>query len=400
MRRSLLALLLFACPRRGLRRVVGPGLLSLIATACGTSQDLQDASATTDASADVATESAPSDASDASATLGLARVYVGASDGIHVCSFDTQTFALAQIDLTSVPGGNPSFLAFDSARTFLYAVDETNSNVLAFSIDKTTGKLTSIGKVSSLGSGPAHVALDRKDALVMVANYGGGTVAVYPRAANGTLGDASATYSFGATAHSHEIFTDPSNAFVVVPNLGLNGVGVFRRNAGSLSYLGLTPAAGARHLAFDPSGTHAYVIDEPGSDVFVFDFDAQSGSLSQIQMTSSLYNSTSSQNTGAEIAVTNDGKHVLASNRGDDSIVVFDVAQDGKVAAKARVSTNGKTPRHFSIDETGRFLFVGNQTSNTIVTMTMDAQSGVPSPVGNPLNVTGPEFVALVYLQQ
>src|SRR5678816_1653485 len=160
-------------------------LLALLLFACGTSQQAPDASATNDASADVATERAPSDASDASATLGLPRVYIGASDGsIHVCSFDTQTFALAQIDAIAT-NGNPSFLAFDSARAFLYAADETSSNVLAFSIDKTTGKLTSIGKVSSLGSGPAHVALDRKDGLVMVANYGGGTIAVYPRAADG-----------------------------------------------------------------------------------------------------------------------------------------------------------------------------------------------------------------------
>jgi 6-phosphogluconolactonase len=377
-------------------------LFALMLFACGTSQEVQDASATTDAGADVATESSLVDAEDASAPLGLPRVYVGASDGIHVCSFDTQTYALAQVDLTTVTGGNPSFLAFDSTRTFLYAVDETNSNVLAFSIDKTTGKLTSIGKVvPSLGSGPAHVSLDRKDGLVMVANYGGGTIAVYPRVSNGTLADASATYSFGATAHSHEILADPSNAFVLVPNLGLNAVGVFRRNANALSFLGLSDAGvGARHMTFDPAGTHAWVIDETASTITAFDFDTQSGALSQIQQLSSLYGTNPASNTGAEIAVTNDGKHVLASNRGDESIVVFDVAQDGKLTPKSRVGTNGKTPRHFSIDETGRFLFVGNQTTNTIVTMTMDAQSGVPSPVGTPLNVTGPEFVALVYLPQ
>jgi 6-phosphogluconolactonase len=383
-----------------MRKVVA----TLLLFSCGTNDGGPDASATNDATADVAAESTASDggadASDATATLGLPRVYVGASDGsIHVYAFDDKTFALTPVDATAT-GGNPSFLAFDSSRAFLYAADETSSNVLAFSIDKTTGKLTSIGKVSSLGQGPAHVALDRKDGFVMVANYGGGTIAVYPRGTSGALADASATYSFGATAHSHEILTDPSNAFVVVPNLGLNGVGVFRRDAGALSYLGLTPAGtGARHIAFDPGGTHAWVIDETASTITAFGFDAQSGALSQIQQLSSLYGTNPTSNTGAEIAVTGDGKHVLASNRGDDSIVVFDVAQDGKLTAKARVPTGGKTPRHFSIDDSGRFLFAGNQTSGTIVTMKMDAQSGVPSPVGSPVSVTGPEFVALVYLQ-
>ena len=96
--------------------------------------------------------------------------------------------------------------------------------------------------------------------------------------------------------------------------------------------------------------------------------------------------------------MTPDGKHVLASNRGDDSLVVFDVGSDGKLTAKARVASGGQTPRQFRIDETGRFLFVGNQTSGSVVTMTVDAQTGVPSPVGTPLAVSGPEFVGLVYL--
>ena len=402
MRKAFLLVVLFACPRRGFRRVVGPGLLSLIATACGSDNSAPDASATNDATTDVATEGGTAtDAADAAPKLGLARVYVGASDGsIHVYAFDDQTFQLTPVDATATTG-NPSFLAFDSARSFLYAVDETNSTVLAFSIDKATGKLTSLGKgVSSLGSGPAHVSLDQKDGFVMVANYGGGTIAVYPRASDGHLLDASATYSFGATAHSHEILADPSNAFVVVPNLGLNGVGVFRRDAGALAYQGLTPAGGgARHMTFDPMGSRAYVIDETASTITALSFDAQSGALSQIQSLSSLYGTNPQGNTGAEIQTTNDGKHVLASNRVDDSIVVFDVAQDGKLTPTTRVPTGGKTPRHFRIDETGRFLFVGNQTTGNVVVMKMDAQSGIPSPVGSPITVTGPEFVSLVYLQ-
>ena len=341
------------------------------------------------------------DASDGGAARGPARVYVGASDGmIHVFAFDENSYALTPIDATAT-GGNPSFLAFDSARAHLYAVDEANSLVLAFSIDAKTGKLSPLGSVSSLGQGPAHVGLDQASAFVMAANYGNGTIAVFPRAADGTLEDASATHSFGANAETHEIVADPSNAFVLVPNKGLDGVGVFRLSGGALSYLGLTPAGdGARHVAFDPPGTHAYVIDENASTIVAFDFDPQSGALSQIQTLSSLFDATvdAGANTGAEIQVTSDGKHVLASNRGDDSIVVFDVGSDAKLTPKARVSTGGQTPRQFRIDETGRFLFVGNQTSGSVFTMKMDSVTGVPSPVGAPIAITGPEFVGLVYL--
>ncbi|HEY1959192.1 MAG TPA: lactonase family protein [Polyangiaceae bacterium] len=357
--------------------------------------------ASTEASAsDAAPDAIATDASDAAAR-GPARVYVGASDGmIHVFAFDETSYALTPVDATPT-GGNPSFLAFDAARAHLYAVDEVNSLVLAFAIDPKTGKLTSQGSVGSRGQGPAHVGLDRASELVMTANYGNGTIAVFPRAQDGTLGDASATHSFGATAETHEIVADPSNAFVLVPNKGLDGVAVFRRDGGALSYLGLTPAGGgARHIAFDPPGTHAYVVDENASMIVAFDFDPGSGALSQIQSLSSLYGGTvdGAANTGAEIQVTSDGKHVLASNRGDDSIVVFDIGPGAKLTPKARVSSGGQTPRQFQIEETGRFLFVGNQTSGAVVTMTMDAQSGVPSPVGTPVAITGPEFVGLVYL--
>ena len=381
---------------RWLRASFGCALL-----ACSSGGQLTAPDASLDAtSGNDARSDAGGDASDAGATLGVPRVYVGSSDGsIHVYAFDDESYALTPVDAAPA-GGNPSFLAFDKSRSFLYAVDESNSQVEAFSIDKGTGKLASLGAVSSLGQGPAYVALDRSDALVMVANYGGGTIAAFPRGTDGRLGDASATYSFGGGAHSHEIVSDPSNAFVLVPNLGLNGVGVFQKNGTALQYLGLTPAAGGpRHLAFDPQGAHAWVIDETASTIETFDFDAGSGALSLTQTTSSLLDASVSSNTGAEIQATNDGKHVLASNRGDDSIVVFDVDGSGKLAAKARVPTGGQTPRHFQIEETGRFLFVANQTSGTVVVMKMDATSGIPSPVGTPVSVSGPEFVGLVYLQ-
>lgn len=102
-------------------------------------------------------------------------------------------------------------------------------------------------------------------------------------------------------------------------------------------------------------------------------------------------------NTGAEIHVTSDGTHVLVSNRGDNSIVSFVVdAQTGKLSSPVRVPTGGNTPRHFMIEETGRFLFVGNQGSSTVVVMKMNA--GIPAPVGTQLSVPNPEFAGLIYL--
>jgi 6-phosphogluconolactonase len=337
---------------------------------------------------------------DASKPLGQPRLYVGSGDGqIRVYAFDAISYAITPVDTTTA-GGNPSFLAFAPDRKFLYAANEAMSTVAPFAIDSLTGKLTPLATISSMGSGPAHVFVDNAGKLVMVATYGGGTIAVFPRAVDGTLQAASATRSYGGNAQTHQIVTDPSNAFVLVPNKGLDSVAVHRLTGNTLSDLGATPSGnGARHIAFDPPGTHAYVIDELASTVSAFSFNPQTGALASIQTISSLADGGPGNNTGAEIQVTQDGKHVLASNRGDDSLTVFDVdPQTGKLTTKARVPTGGNTPRHFMIEESGRFLFVGNQTSGTVVVMKMDPVTGIPSPVGSPLAVPAPEFAGLVYL--
>jgi 6-phosphogluconolactonase len=327
---------------------------------------------------------------------------VGSGDGkIRVFAFDPTTYALTPVDTIASPA-NPSFLAIDPARRFLYAVGESTSQITSFSIEPATGKLTSLANsVGSGGNGPAHVSIDRDGRFVFAANYGGGTFAVFPRAADGRLGASSATRSFGGGAQTHQAITDPSNAFVLVPNKGLDAVAVFRLFAdGGLADAGLFPAGdGARHIAFAPSGLQAYVVDEIGSTVTAFTFDPASGALTSIQPPVSTLPAPVAGNTGAEIAVTPDGRHVIASNRGDDSLAVFDIdATTFKLTRTARVPTGGTIPRHFDIDATGRFLFAANQGSGTVVVMKMDATSGIPTAVGTPLAVPSPAFAGIFYL--
>lgn len=335
--------------------------------------------------------------------LGVPRVYVGSGDGnIRLFAFDATTGALSLED-TFPAGENPSFLAFDPERRYLYAVDESTSQVQAFSVGRPAGKLSALGAVGSGGGGPAHVSVDRAGKYVLVANYGGGTIGVFPRQADGRLGTATATRSFGGNAQTHQIVTDPTNTFALVPNKGNDAVSVFRLSTNGtltdVSLAGFPAGDGARHLDFDAAGKHVYVVDELGSTVTVMSMDPAAGTLASVQTISTLEPDFAGANTGAEIQLTPDGKHVLASNRGDESLAVFDVsAADGKLTRTARVPTGGKTPRHFSIDETGRFLFVGNQGSGNVMVMKMDAATGLPSPLGSPIAVPSPAWVGLVYL--
>lgn len=337
--------------------------------------------------------------------LGPPRVYVGSGDGkIRVFSFDATSAALTPVQ-TIDAGSNPSFLAVDPAHEFLYAVDEGQSQVRAFAIENPSGRLKSVGgAIGSGGNGPAHVSVDRAGKVVMVANYGGGTIAVFSRLADGTLGETpAATRSFGGGAQTHQIVTDPTNKWVLVPNKGRDAVSVFGLNAngtlGDVSLAGFDAGNGARHVDIDATSRRAYVVDELGNTVTVMSLDVNSGALAAIQTVSTLEPGFNGQNTTAEIQLTPDGKHVIASNRGDDSLAVFDVdAADGKLTRTARVATGGNTPRHFSIDQTGRFLLVGNQGSGTVVVMKVDATTGVPAAAGTPLSVPSPAFVALYYL--
>jgi 6-phosphogluconolactonase len=382
-------------------------LLGAIAVACGDDSNPAGSDPTNEEDSGVAKEGgSPADdgatpAVDAGADakrLGLARLYVGSGDGkIRIFSFDSATYAISLVD-TVTTSGPPSFLALDPSTRFLYAVDETNDKVNAFTVTD-TGTLTPLQTVNSGGDGPAHVSVDRGGRYVMVANYGGGTISIFPRGADGRMGTAT-TRSFGGTAQTHQIVTDPSDVFAFVPNKGLDLVAVVR--LGSSGDGGLYASGdGARHIDFHPNGRFAYVIDELGDTVTAFSLEPSTGALTKIDQQSSLLSGVPSDtNTGAEIQVLAGGKHLIASNRGDDSLMVFDIADNGTITRKTRVPSGGSTPRHFNVEKTGRFLFVGNETSGKVLVMKVDPESGVPSPVGKPLTVPSPKFSALVYLDR
>jgi 6-phosphogluconolactonase (cycloisomerase 2 family) len=332
---------------------------------------------------------------------------VGSADGnIRVYAFDVTTHVLDLVGTTPA-GNNPSFLAVSPDRRMVFAVDESIPGKLtSFTVDPVTGKLKNLQSgFGSGGSRPAHLSVDRAGRALLVAHHTSGTVRVFPRGKNGGLLVPSDFRSFGASAETHQIVTDPSNAFVLVPNSGLDSVSVFRLlDGGLLADAGAAPAGdGARHVDFTPDGRRAYVVNEHASSVSPFAFDPETGALTSLgPEVSSRAAGATGDNTGAEIQVTPDGKHVLCSNRGDDDLAVFDIdAATGSIARRANVSTGGATPRHFHIEQTGRFVFVSNQGSGgtgSVVVMKLDPQTGVPVRLGAPLTLPSPGYAGLLYL--
>ena len=351
-------------------------------------------------------------------------VYVGTytgpkSKGIYAYRFDASDGKLSARQLAG-ESVNPSFLAVDPSGRFLYAVNEVadyqgrrSGGVSTFAIDPHTGALTFLNQVSSGGPGPCHVSLDRTGKYVLVANYDGGSVAVFPRLADGRLGVASAFIQHTGHSvnpqrqegpHAHCILPSPDNRFALAADLGLDQLLVYRFDPsnGSLKpndppFAKADPGAGPRHFAFAPSGRFIYLINEIGSSITVFSYNGPAGVLQRLESVSTLPKDFKGANDCAEIAVSHDGRFLYGSNRGHNSIAVFAVDRaKGTLTPVEHVSTQGKTPRNFAIDPTGKYLFAANQDSDSIVILRIDQQTGRLTPTGQVLDVASPVCVTFV----
>lgn len=350
-------------------------------------------------------------------------VYVGTyttgteSKGIYRFTLDLDTGQLTPAGEPAA-AANPSFLAFHPNGRFLYAVGEVRDfepnagAVSAFAIDPKTGALTLLNQQSSKGSGPCHLSLDKDGKNVLVANYGGGSVAVLPLQADGRLKTSSTFLQHlgssvnprrQAAPHAHSINLDPASRFALVADLGLDKVFVYRFDAGQGALLPhdpqsfkTAPGAGPRHLAFRPGGAHAYVINEMTSTVTALRWDAANGELTEIQTLSTLPEGFAGDNSTAEVVVSPDGKFLYGSNRGHDSLAIFSIDQgSGKLTAVGHQPTLGKTPRNFAVDPTGAYLLAANQNSDTLAAFKIDRASGRLTPVGAPVSVPRPVCVRM-----
>jgi 6-phosphogluconolactonase len=337
------------------------------------------------------------------------------SKGIYAYQVDA-----ASNKLTLTPIGlaaetiNPSFLAINPTRRYLYAVNEVpkykdadSGAVTAFAIDRKTGKLSPLNQVPSLGADPCYISFDKTGKYALVANYTGGSVSVFPVRANGRLGKSAAFVQHAGSSvnkarqegpHAHWIETTPDNRFAISVDLGLDELLVDRFDAktGSLSandppYARLDPGAGPRHLAFHPNDRFAFVVNELQSSITTFSYESQRGALQKLTTVSTLPKTFTGTNDTAEILVHPNGKFLFASNRGHDSIVVFSI--NGVTGALTLVDdfpTQGKTPRNFEIDPSGSFLLVANQDTNNIVTFRINPDSGRLIPTDQTLHVPSP----------
>jgi len=288
--------------------------------------------------------------------------YTGAlSKGIYRSTLDGTTGTLSAPELVA-EAKNPSFLALSPNGKFLYAAQEVGGGSVGAWALGADGKATALNSQSSGGGGACHVWVDATGKNVLVANYGGGSIASLPVKEDGSLGERTAFMQHEGSGpnrnrqekpHAHAVYTDPTNTLVYACDLGTDEVKIYRFDAakGTLEPNDppagkVPPGGGPRHLAFHPNGNFVYVCNEMGMSTTVFKRDTTNGALTEIQTIPTLPEGASKEGTStAEIFAHPSGKWLYVSNRGHDSIVVYAIGDDGKIVTRRACEKPQRTAR-------------------------------------------------------
>lgn len=317
-------------------------------------------------------------------------------DGITVCHIEPGTARLAVIQVVSELV-NPSYLALSGDGRTLYTVHGDRQEVSALRVDPRAGTLALLGSVDCGGRNPVHLALAPSGGHLVVSNHLSSCLAVIGIEPDGRLGALEQRVVLAGEPGPHRTeqpFAKPhfnpfdrSGRHVVVPDKGLDRVFSLPFRNGRLDESALRSElaremAGPRNAVFHPDNRRVYVVNELDSTVTRYDFDADSGALAPRQVLTTLEATFTGRSRAAGIAIDARGSRLYVSNRGADTIAVFDLDGDGAMAPSGSVACGGRTPRFFTLSPDGATLYVLNEDSDTIVPFAVDAATGMPRPLG------------------
>lgn len=345
-------------------------------------------------------------------------IYVGTfsdrgSKGIYVLEFDRNSGDLNIIQTISSKK-SPNFLAVGPQGRFLFSANSQGldqmpdwGSVSSYAIDPSTGKLTTINDQPSYGKGACHVSVYPTGRWIFVSNYSEGNFSILPVTADGKIGASSQRMQFKGSStdpkrqtgpHTHSAIPSPDGSFLYVSDLGTDKVMIFKFNNrnGTITpakqpFEKVTNGSGPRHFVVHKNGEMAFLAEEISSTLNAFKVNPNDGSLTSIYRKSTLPVGFNEYNKVADIHLNPSGNNLYVSNRGHNSIAIFDViAETAHVKFKRTVSSGGETPRNFMIDPSGQFAFVANQDSDNVVLFNIvdegnliqtDKSISIPSPV-------------------
>ncbi|MBT2225265.1 lactonase family protein [Nonomuraea sp. NEAU-A123] len=332
---------------------------------------------------------------------------------IYGARFDSDRGIMALIG--PVGEATSNWATMHPTRPVLYvASGEDGGTVYVFTIDRATGALSQSGAVKTDaggtgGGGLSYIGVDRPSDTLLVANFEAGLAATLPIGKDGGLGSpvsvmkdtGSGPNARQAGPHPHDVVIDPSGRFALVADFGADRVFVygFDRATRALSSDGMTPYAtqagsGPRRIVFHPNGRTVYLLNELTADIQTLDWNPREGLLTHRQSLSTDTPDYAGTKSAAELAMSRDGRFVYASNRGENTLIVFSVDQKtGLLALVQRTPCGGQKPWSFSIHRSGRWLLVANEASSTVNLFSIDRRSGKLTDTGTSMPIPNPDCI-------
>ena len=331
-------------------------------------------------------------------------VFVGNwGDHLHAAWFDPTSGTLSASEPVAAIGRS-NWSVQHPTEPLLYVTDGATGELVALAVDRVSGTVSEADRVGA-GGGLAHLHLDPRSQTIIGADYQGGGTVAFPLDGDGTfsggvgrvVGQGSGPGPRQDGPHPHGVVVDPTGRYVVTADFGSDSLDLigFDPKGGALTGLvrqyRLEAGSGPRHLAFHPTLSILYSIDESTGAVRIFTWSADEAELTQVRVVH-----TDGAAAGGELTVSSDGRFVYASHRGDHTIVVFAVDQStGDLECVQRVPAGGEYPWSYAVDPSGRWLLVANMASDSVSTLEVDHRSGTlkhnsiaPAPFPKPVSVS------------
>jgi 6-phosphogluconolactonase len=327
------------------------------------------------------------------------------SEGIYVYEFDAISgeFKLKNNSKNII---NPSYLSVSADNKFVYAVNENDSEstVSSFAYNAKSGKLTFLNKNDSIGAAPCYLINDHQN--VIVANYAGGSIAVFKKMPNGSISNVQqliqhegkgVNESRQEKAHVHMVYFSPDKKFVLCNDLGLDKVFVYKYEPDSESEIlilketiDVKAGSGPRHSIFDNSGKFLYLIHELDETLTTFSYN-EKGSLKLINQTNITPENCKEANSAAAIKNSPDGNFLYVTDRGGANLIsIYKILENGNLKLIDQASTLGENPRDLAIDPLGNYLLIGHEDTHNITIFKRDKLTGKLTDTNQKIEICSP----------
>jgi 6-phosphogluconolactonase len=303
--------------------------------------------------------------------------------------------------------GNASFAAFHARTGVHYVVDERRGGRVCALRQDPAGAWVQMDEVGSGGDAPCFVALHPGGAALAVANYASGAAAIIPLSPETgrfagpprVISDAGRGPNQERQDGPHVHCTRFHGPWLYFTDLGTDEVRAVPVDGDGHSpgepFCAWTapPGQGPRHILFHPRLNRAYLLTELGSRLFVLGH-GRDGRLEARQEVSTLPDDFHGASLGGHLAFNAAADRVYVSNRGHDSVAVFRMEDDGRLAPHGVFPVHGHSPRHFRLLEDLGLIIVANEKGDTVTILAL-APDGAVGALKQSLAVRRPAFIGL-----